>query len=420
MQITPIGAAGGVTGSLFLVEAAGGRYVVDCGMFQGRDEDESRNYRFPFEPESIDAVFLTHAHLDHCGRLPFLHARGFRGPVYATASTCELAQFIMLDAAKLQQEDADRRNRRLRRAGQEATRPLYDEQDVLHLLKYFKPVPYREPLVHGGVTATFRQSGHILGSAGIALSADGVTAFFSGDLGSPGRNVVPDPDPAPDVDLIFCESTYGDRLHRTEEESVQELAEAVNWAYDAGGNVVIPSFALERTQDILFQLHELRRKGLAPKNPVYVDSPLATNLTRVYEQHPQDLDDETRAFFTQREDPLPFPRPDHRHQPGAVTRPQRPRAHRHHRRQRHVQRRPGWCTTSSTTSGARTARSSSSASRPPAHWAAASSTTRPTCRSIANPLSCAQKPSPSTAFPPMPTRPRCSSGCPPAAAPTSP
>jgi len=306
MKITPVGAAGGVTGSCFLIEAKGGKYLVDCGIFQGRDDDENDNRKFPFEAAGIDAVFLTHAHLDHCGRLPLLHSLGFRGRVYATASTCELAEFILLDSARIQVEDAERSARRGRRRGMPAEPALYDEQDVIHLMRDFRPQPYHEPLEIGGLRVTFHQSGHILGSASIEICEGEASALFSGDVGMPRRNVVPDPDAAPECDLVFCESTYGDRLHRGEEESVAELAEAVNWAYQQGGNVIIPSFAMERTQDILFQLNRLRREGKAPNNPVYLDSPLAINITRIYEQHSGDLDDETRAFFTEHKDPFRF------------------------------------------------------------------------------------------------------------------
>jgi metallo-beta-lactamase family protein len=309
MKITPIGAAGEVTGSCFLVETRQLRLVIDCGVFQGHhDEDEARNRRFPFDPSGIDAFLLTHAHLDHCGRLPLLHVQGFRGPCYATAATADLAQFIMLDSAKLQTEDYERKLRKQRRAGMmHVPPPLYVEQDVLHLLRTFKAQPYETPLdLGGGVQAVFHQSGHILGSAAIELREGDTRVLFSGDLGSPQRNVVPDPAPAPSCDLIFCESTYGDRLHRSAAESVAELKEAVNWAHAQGGNVVIPSFALERTQDIIFTLRELRDRGEAPINPVFVDSPLACNITRVYEHHTDDLDDETRAVLKKHEDPFHF------------------------------------------------------------------------------------------------------------------
>jgi len=307
MQVTPIGAAGEVTGSCFLVEADRGRFLVDCGMFQGHDDTEARNRHFPFDPGEIDAVFLTHAHLDHCGRLPYLHAAGFRGFVYATPSTCDLTQFILLDAAKIQEEDSERRHRKYRRTGQLPTAPLYDTQDVLHLLRYFRAQSYHEVLQLGNLKVTFHQSGHILGSACIEIRDKESSVLFSGDLGSPGRNVVPDPTPPPACDMVFCESTYGNRLHRSEADSITELRDAINWAYHAGGNVVIPSFALERTQDLLFHLRDLRLRGEVPANPVYLDSPLAINITKVYQHHPQDLDAETRAVFARHTDPFSFP-----------------------------------------------------------------------------------------------------------------
>jgi metallo-beta-lactamase family protein len=307
MKITPIGAAGEVTGSCFLVEVRGSKFLVDCGMFQGHHDDDARNWHFPLDPGDIDAIFLTHAHLDHCGRLPFLHAQGFRGKVYATASTVELAQFILLDSAKIQTEDAERSSRKNRRAGIAPAAPLYDEQDVLHMLQYFQAQPFEVPFTLGTLTITFHQSGHILGSACIEIRDGATSAMFSGDVGAPGRNVVPDPTPPPVCDLVFCESTYGDRRHRSEVESVAELREAINWAYARGGNVIIPSFAMERTQDLLFQLRKLREQGDLPENPVYLDSPLAINVTRVFRRHLEDLDDETRAVLQSHEEPFNFP-----------------------------------------------------------------------------------------------------------------
>lgn len=307
MLITPIGAAGEVTGSCFLVETNRGKYLVDCGMFQGKRDDDARNKNFPFNPLEINAVFLTHAHLDHCGRLPLLHALGFRGKVYATSATCELAQFILLDSAKIQQEDAARRTRRALRAGRAPEAALYDEQDVLHLQGYFRAQQYHTPLQIDGLEITFHQSGHILGSASIEIREGDKNVLFSGDLGAPKRNVVPDYTPPPACDMVFCESTYGDRQHRSEEASVAELAEAINWAYEQGGNVIIPSFAMERSQDILFQLRQMRERNEIPQMPVYLDSPLAVNITKVYRRHTNDLDAETRAVVEEREDPFNFP-----------------------------------------------------------------------------------------------------------------
>jgi metallo-beta-lactamase family protein len=307
MKVIPIGAAGEVTGSSFLVKTRNGTYLVDCGVFQGHTDDDVRNLSFPFDPTEIDAVFLTHAHLDHCGRLPYLHALGFRGQVYATPATCDLAQFILLDAARLQTEDFLRHYRRGRRSGMPTPPPMYDEQDVLHLMRYFHPHPYGKMLPIGSdLQVVFHQSGHILGSSAIEVRNEHSSVLFSGDVGSPGRNVVPDFTSPPRTNLVFCESTYGDRLHRTEEASINELAEAINWAYQAGGNVVIPAFALERTQDLLFDLRALRDAGKVPLNTVFMDSPLAINLTKVYEHHIHDLDENTRALVKAHDDPFRF------------------------------------------------------------------------------------------------------------------
>jgi metallo-beta-lactamase family protein len=307
MKLTPIGAAGGVTGSCTLVETAKTRVIVDCGVYQGRDETPGRNAGFPFNPASIDAVLLTHAHLDHCGRLPYLGLKGFRGPIYSTAATMDLTQFILMDSARLLRDDYERHLRKNRRAGIETEEMLYDEQDVLQLMPSFRPQAYGKTFTVGDLQVTLRQSGHILGSATIEVRGDGKSVVFTGDLGEAHRNVVPDPAPAPVCDAVVCESTYGDRSHKGGEESVAELRDAINWAYQQGGNVIIPSFAMERTQDILYLLRELRERGDVPQNPVYLDSPLAINITKVYERHLDDLDDETRAVVTARRDPFNFP-----------------------------------------------------------------------------------------------------------------
>ena len=308
MKITPIGAAHEVTGSLLLVEAPGGPFLIDCGLFQGNPAEESKNRQFPFTPSSIKAVFLTHAHLDHCGRIPMLTGQGFRGPIYCTGATRDLAQFILLDSAKVQLEDSLRQNRKKHRAGEEVMPPLYSEEDVLYAMHQFHPLSYDTPLdLPGGTKLVLHQSGHILGSAFLEVRAEGKRVLFSGDLGSPGRNVVPDPADPPEADLVVCESTYGDRQHKGLEQSIEELREAVQWAYQAGGNVVIPAFSLERSQDLLYYLRQLRQSKQLPTNPVYLDSPLSINLTEVYRRHIEDLDQETQALLERGEDPFSFP-----------------------------------------------------------------------------------------------------------------
>lgn len=308
MHITPIGAAGEVTGSCFMVDTTAGRFLVDCGMFQGADTDEQRNRTFDFSAEDVDAVLLTHAHLDHCGRVPLLHFLGFRGPVYATPATCDLLPFMWLDSAKVFTEDFERRVRKSHRLGRSVAQPLYREEDVLHLLPYLRPHPYEKHLTLGAdVRIIFHQSGHILGSACVEIREGHTSVLFSGDLGAPQRNVVPDPAAPPHCDLVICESTYGDRQHRSEADSIAELRDAIRWADAAGGNVIIPSFALERTQDLLFVLRGLFARAEIPDMPVFVDSPLAINLTRVYQKHIDDLDAATQAIFAAHGDPFTFP-----------------------------------------------------------------------------------------------------------------
>jgi len=308
MKITPVGAALEVTGSSFLLETDSERFLVDCGLFQGGPDAEERNREFPFNPKEISAVFLTHAHLDHCGRLPLLQKQGFSGSIYTTAPTRDLAQFILLDAAKLQEEDAERESRKKLRAGEVPALPLYTEQDVVYTLSHFRPVIYEQTFSPTkDLQVTFRQSGHILGSAFLEFRQGDKTVVFSGDLGSPRRNVVPDPALPSTCDLVFCESTYGDRMHKSRESSIQELTDALNWTWKVGGNVVIPSFALERAQDILFILRDLRGKKTVPSNPVFLDSPLSINLTEVYRRHIPDLDAETQSLMAEGVDPFNFP-----------------------------------------------------------------------------------------------------------------
>lgn len=308
MKITPLGAAREVTGSLFHLQIAGRQYLVDCGLFQGEDGIEVRNETFPFSPKEISAVFITHAHLDHCGRIPLLFKQGFRGKIYCTFPTRDLAQFILLDAAKVQEEDYLRQARKKRRASEEAPPPLYSETDVLYAMNLFQPIDYGAPIqLSTNCLLRFHQSGHVLGSAFLEFEEEGKRILFSGDLGSPQRNVVPDPESPPPADLVFAESTYGDREHKSLNDSIQELQEAVQETYKAGGNVVIPAFALERAQDVLFYLRELRAENKVPQNQVFLDSPLSINLTEVYRHHIKDLDEEIGKLLQHGEEPFSFP-----------------------------------------------------------------------------------------------------------------
>lgn len=291
------GAAKQVTGSCHLIECNGRRVLVDCGMFQGDRATEQANAEpFGFEPASIDALLLTHAHLDHCGRIPRLVRQGFRGRILATSATRELARLVLLDAAGLQEEDA-RRAARSDRRGEEAVEPLYTLDDALHAMDFFEPaLGYAHDIdVAPGIRARFLDAGHILGSAQVLLTLDDGarqrTMLFSGDLGNPGRPLLRDPVPAPAADYVAMECTYGDRPHRSVPDSVAELYQAIRETVGRRGNVVIPTFALERTQEILYYLHLGLRDGQVPPNVrVFLDSPMAISATEIFRRHPECFD----------------------------------------------------------------------------------------------------------------------------------
>lgn len=290
------GAAKQVTGSCHLVTCNRRRVLIDCGLFQGSRETELANAEpFEFDPAAIDALLLTHAHLDHCGRIPLLVKRGFRGRIYTTAATRELARVVMLDAAGLQEEDARRAATRQRNGESEV--PLYTINDALHALDFFAPdVTYGDTVrITDGVQARFLDAGHILGSASILLELDDThiqrRMLFSGDLGNSDRPIVRDPMPAPSADYVVMESTYGDRAHRSVPDSVEELYEAIRETNARRGNVIIPTFALERTQEILYYLHLGIRSGQLPAHlSVFLDSPMAISATEIFRRHPECFD----------------------------------------------------------------------------------------------------------------------------------
>lgn len=302
MDLTYIcyGAAREVTGSCHLVQLGDHRILVDCGMFQGDRDTEAANAQpFGFDPATIDVLLLTHAHLDHCGRIPRLVREGFRGRILATSATRELVRVVLLDAASLQVEDAAHA-RRTGRNGQ-AHPPLYDVDDALHALDFFEPgIGYDEPVqVLPGIVARFLDAGHILGSACILLDVqDGGTRrsiLFSGDLGNPGRPLLRDPTPAPAADCVIMECTYGDRPHRSLPDSVDELFRAIRETVQRRGNVVIPTFALERAQEVLYYLHQgLQNGAIPPHVRVFLDSPMAISATEIFRRHPECFD---RAFL---------------------------------------------------------------------------------------------------------------------------
>jgi metallo-beta-lactamase family protein len=306
-----LGAAGTVTGSRYLVETGRSRVLVDAGLFQGQKELRLRNWEpFPVEPSTLDAVVLTHAHIDHTGALPLLARRGFRGNAWCTPATRDLLQIMLPDSARLQEEEARFANRRGYSKHAPDARPLYEEADAIAALRLLKPLVYgRRREVAPGVAVTYQRAGHILGSASVLMEEEdgGSTRrlLFSGDLGRYGVPILPDPDPAPPVDEVLVESTYGNRLH--EGSPRQALRDEIRQAAARGGAIVIPAFAIGRTQDILFELRALEDAGEIPSLPVFVDSPMAVDATPLYLLHREDHDDEMARLVTEGKEPL---RPD--------------------------------------------------------------------------------------------------------------
>lgn len=314
MRLTFWGAAQTVTGSMHLLEFADQRVLLDCGLFQGRRSEASKlNREFPASPSSIDAVLLSHAHIDHSGLLPKLYREGFRGRVYATAATRDLCTSMLADSAFIQEKDVAWVNRRERRRGGDQIEPLYGILDVEGVMECFEDVAYDEvftPLP--GLSVEYRDAGHILGSATMALTIEEegrvVTLGFTGDVGRDQRPILRDPRPMPDCDYLICESTYGGRTHDPPDAAKDRLAEVVSETAARGGKVIIPAFAVGRTQEIVYRLDELTNEGRLPPVPVYVDSPLAVNVTDIFKRHPECFDDELLEYMEGDAEPFGFAR----------------------------------------------------------------------------------------------------------------
>ena len=316
MDIVFHGAAGEVTGSCHLVEVAGKRLLLDCGMVQGdRRADERNAADFPFDPKSIDVLVLSHAHIDHSGRVPLLAKRGFAGPIFTHPATIDLAAVMLADSANIALIDAERDNRYLR-PGQKPSRPLYTQDDVDAAMKLMRPIEYGAPTeILPGVRVTLRDAGHILGSATVEIDVDehadkpGATRklVFSGDLGPGGTPILCDPATVPAADLVVMESTYGDRLHRSREDTVAELASIFAAAHKDGGNVVIPAFAVGRTQEILYFFAEHFDAWNLGAFRLFLDSPMAIRVTAAYDRHEDLFDSEAKKLWATRTQPLHLP-----------------------------------------------------------------------------------------------------------------
>ncbi len=307
-----LGAAQTVTGSMHLLSLNGQRILLDCGLFQGhRGEANERNTHFQFDPESINAVVLSHAHIDHSGNLPGLAKQGFRGTVYSTSATRDLCSIMLPDSAHIQEKDAEYLNKRNRGKNRPRVAPLYTAEDAVLAADLFRSVDYRvEFEVAKNVTAAFYDAGHILGSAVTALTVrENGTALrlgFTGDLGRPNMPILKDPEFLGDVDVLISESTYGGKLHDPPEEMKSKLEEALERAINRGGKVIVPAFSVGRTQDLVYLLHQLWDEESLPKIPIYVDSPLSVNATEVFRHHPECYDEETRHYLLSHDNPFGF------------------------------------------------------------------------------------------------------------------
>lgn len=312
-----LGAAGNVTGSRYLLRVGGSTLLIDCGLYQER-QFRSRNWDpFSFPPAEIDAILLTHAHVDHCGLIPKLVREGFRGVIYCTAATAQLLEIVLLDSAHIQEEDAEHKRRRHEREGRKGPheeKPLYTTEDAERSLGLVRPVGYREEAnVAPSVTAVFREAGHILGSAMLAVrygdggSDGGRTILFSGDIGRWNKPILKDPTLFDAADYVITESTYGDRTHDDTDAVDDLLAEAVTWANERNGNVVIPSFAIGRTQEVLYRLNVLRLNDRIPHLMTFVDSPMAVRVTEVFRQNAELFDEEAELLVEAHKSPFSMP-----------------------------------------------------------------------------------------------------------------
>lgn len=324
MKLKFCGAARTVTGSCFYIDTGSFKFLVDCGAFQGDDETEKLNYEpFGFDPGQLDAVFLTHAHFDHSGRIPILVKQGFKGRIIGTQPTRDLAKVVLLDAAKIQQEEYDRWQTRSKfqketkdssaqGTAYESREPLFTEQDVEEVFNLFDIYPYGSSVsISEGVEFRMRDAGHILGSCTFEFwikTSEGreKKIVFSGDLGQPGARIVRDPDLIREADYVVCEATYGNRLHKSKDETTLELLSILKQAQQEGSNVLIPSFAIERTQEILYEINMFVENKILENIEVYLDSPMASKATEIFKQYPTFYDDDARRLLEKGDDPFHF------------------------------------------------------------------------------------------------------------------
>jgi len=313
MEIQFIGAAQSVTGSLHLLKIEGKQYILDCGLHQGKRKESfelNRTFDF-FNPDEIEAVILSHGHIDHCGNLPQLVKKGFKGKIYCTTATRDLTALLLKDCAHIQEKDIEFVNRKRAKQGKNLFEPLYLQSDVERTVRQLVGIDYHEEFeVAPGIKAEFYDAGHILGSAitRFTITENGKTIRlgFSGDLGRPNLPILRDPELMPEVDYWICESTYGGRFHAGIQEIESRLAEVINKAIEKNGKIIVPSFSVGRTQELVYSLHKIFENEMTQRIPIYVDSPLSTNATEIFREHSECFDEETNEFLAKAEDPFGF------------------------------------------------------------------------------------------------------------------
>lgn len=310
MQIQFLGATRTTTGSMFLIEVNQQRLLLECGLFQGhRDESIERNRHFPFDPKTLDAAILSHAHIDHCGNFPNLCRQGFNGNIYCTFATRDLASVMLEDSAEIQRSDAEFVSRKRAKKGLPPVEPLYSPVDAEKTVRQFVAFNYDRPMpVADGVTVTFKDAGHILGSAQVVLdvreNGRKFRYLFSGDVGRGNDDILRDPQPVENVDFLQIESTYGAREHTGKKGVHDEMLALVKATIERGGKVIIPAFSVGRTQEMVYVLHQLTLEGKLPRVPVFVDSPLSVNATEIFRLHPECFNEEMYAFLRQKANPF--------------------------------------------------------------------------------------------------------------------
>lgn len=310
MRIQFLGAARTTTGSMYLLELNSHRLLLECGLFQGRrGESIERNRNFPFDPTAIDSVILSHAHIDHCGNLPNLCRQGFDGNIYCTFATRDLASIMLEDSAEIQRDDAAFVSKKRAKKGLPPVEPLYSATDAEKAVRQFVAINYDRPFpVTDGLTVTFRDAGHILGSAQVVLDVEEkgrkFRYLFSGDVGRGGDDILRDPEPVDSVDFLQVESTYGNREHSPKANANEEVDRLVLQTLQGKGKIIIPSFSVGRTQQIVYTLHQLTLAGKLPRVPIFVDSPLSVNATEVYRLHPECFNESIYQFLREKENPF--------------------------------------------------------------------------------------------------------------------